>query len=224
MTTLKRGTPKQPKPAKRLHASAGDATADCQEQFNIQIALRATVPQSAKFIATPGLATMFNTWSTSTDNAQALYKEIIAAESVLEQKYTSLGTLMLQYKNDRDAFLVGAAGVCDNEDDIRAFGLKTKSGRRRIEVAVPGDLHVTFGDTIGELTVRWPRIEGAAAYIAELTSAEPDLETGWSQCYAGSGSSFRLTGLTMGQKIWLRVRSLAKKPSAWSKPIEVIVR
>jgi hypothetical protein len=226
MPTLKRNsTPKQPQRAKRIQPSAGDATADCQEQFNIQIGLRTTVPKSPKYTASPNLATTFDTWSTSTDKAQFLYKDIIATESSLKQMYTSLGTLMLQSQVDRDAFLVAVSGVCDNEDDARSFGLHTKGGKRRhIEAGAPSDLHVVFTDVVGDFTVRWSRVDGAGAYVAEQCSGAPELETSWAQCYMGSAPSFKMTGLTLGQKLWFRVKSIGKKPSAWSEPTAVIVR
>ena len=224
MTRLKKSTPKQPKSAKRVRPLAGDASADCQEQFNIQIALRATVPKSPKYTARPNVETTFNTWSTSTDKAHDLYKGILADESALKQKYTSLGSLMLQYEVDRDAFLVAVSGVCDNDEDARSFGLKTRATRRHVEAGAPGDVHGVFSDVVGDFTVRWSRVDGAGAYIVELSSGPPESEASWTQCYIGSRASFKMTGFTLGQKIWFRARSIGKKPSAWSEPTAVIVR
>jgi hypothetical protein len=226
MSTSKRSsTPKQPDRAKRIQALAGNADADCQEQFNVQIGLRTSVPKSPKYTANPNLATTFDAWSGATDKAQGVYKEIIATETGLKQLYTSLSGLMLQYRLDRDTFLVMVSGVCESEDDAKSFGLQTKSVRRRhIEAGVPGDVHVVFGDVGGDFTLRWSRVDGAAAYVAEQSSAEPEHEASWAQCYMGSAPSFKMTGLTVGQKLWFRLRSIGKKPSAWSAPTAVIVR
>ena len=226
MPKLKRkSAPKQPQPPKRIQPKAGDASADCQEQFSIQLALRTTVPKSSKYTASPNIATTFEAWSAATDKAQVLYNNIQATESTLGQMYNSLGGLMLQYKVERDAFLVAVSGVCDTEEDARSFGLQTTSGRRRhIEAGAPDDLHVVFTDVVGDFTMRWTRVDGASAYIAEQCSGDPELETSWVQCYVGSAPFFKMTGLTVGQKLWFRVRSIGKKLSVWSEPTAVIVR
>jgi hypothetical protein len=221
----RKSTPKQPERAKRVQPLAGDSGADCQEQFNVQIGLRTTVPKSPKYTASPNIATTFDAWTTSTDKAQTVYKDIIATEKNLKQMYTSLSGLMLQYRVDRDTFLVTVSGVCDSDEDAKSFGLQTKSvGRRRIDAGVPGDVHAIFSDVGGDFTVRWSRVDGAGAYVAEQCSADPEHEASWAQCYMGSAPSFKMTGLTVGQKLWFRVRSIGKKPSAWSAPIALIVR
>lgn len=224
MSLKKSSTPKQTRPARRVRPIAGDASADCQEQFNSQISLRATVPQSPKFSASPSVATTFAAWSASTDKAQTSYREIIATESTLEQMYTSLAGHMLQYTINRDAFLVAVSGVCDSDEDAKTFGLRTRTSRRRVEAEAPSEVQAICGDVVGDLTVRWPSIKGAGAYIAEQCSGDPKLESSWSQCYTGTGPSFKMTGCTLGQQIWIRVRSIGKTPSAWSEPKAVIVR
>lgn len=225
MSALKRSsTPKRPRPAKRIRPMAGDASADCQEQFNIQVGLRTTVPQSPKFTVNPAVATTFTAWSATTDKAQASYRSIIALQSTLEQTYTSLGALMLQYGIDRDAFLVAVSSVCENDEDARAFGLSARSRQSRAAAGVPVDLRFVFGDVVGELAVRWPPIPGAAAYIAEQSSGDPALQANWTQCYAGTAAFFKITGLTLGQKLWFRVRSIGKGLSAWSEPSDVTAR
>ena len=221
----RKSTPKQPERAKRIQPLAGDAAADCQEKFNVQIGLRTAVPKSPKYTASPNIATTFDAWSASTDKAQTVYKEIIVTETNLKQLYTSLSGLMLQYRIDRDKFLVTVSGVCDSVEDARSFGLQTKSsGRRHIDAEAPGDAHAIFSDVVGDFTMRWSRVDGAGAYVAEQCSADPEHEASWAPCYMGSAPSFKMTGLTLGQKLWLRVRSIGKKPSAWSAPIAVIVR
>jgi hypothetical protein len=218
------GIPKQPKPAKWVRLKAGDAAADCQGKITIQKRLRATVPLSPKFAISPAVGTTFTAWSAVTDKAEVLHQSIIDAESTIEQMYTSLSVLMLQYKLARDGFLVAAENVCENEDDARAFGLLPAADAKRLDAEAPDTLHFVFGDVVGDVTVRWPRVPGAGAYIAEQSSVDPPTDASWVKCYMGKSPSFKMTGLTLGQKLSFRVMSIGRTLSAWSAPTSVVVR
>jgi hypothetical protein len=223
MALKKRGVPKQPKVATRIQIVVPDANADVQGKINVQQGLRVTVPKSSKYDPDSPVATSFDGWTATTDKAEALYQGIIKAESVLEQLYTSLGTVMGQYALDRDVFIAAVRGVCENEADAKEFGLDVSTHRRRVDAAVPDAPHFSFGDVGGSLTVRWPAVLGAGAYIAEQRVEAPTDES-WEQCYMGRSPFFKLASLTLGKKLWFRVRAIGKTPSAWSDPSLVVVR
>ena len=217
-------TPKQPSPVKRVKLRAGDGKADCQGKINIQRGLRVTVPKSPKYKEDPSVEVAFEVWTETTDKVEEIHQRIINAESALKQMYTSLGSLLHQYKIDRDVFLVAAERVCVNELDAKEFGLLTTASVKHIDAETPGELRVRFGRTAGDLSVRWRRVPGAGAYVAQQSSVDPPTEASWVECYAGTRPSFKLTGHTLGEKLFLRIKSLGKTPSAWSEPTAVIVR
>lgn len=223
MALKKIGVPKQPKAATRIQIVVPDANADFRGKINIQQGLRATVPKSSNYEPNSPVATSFDGWTATTDKADALYQSIIKAESALEQLYTSLGTMMGQYALDRDTFIVAVRGVCKNEADAKEFGLTASTHRRRVDAAVPDAPHFIFGDVGGELTVRWPAVHGAGAYVADQR-ADASTDESWAQCYMGRRPFFKLASLALGERLWFRVRAIGHTPSAWSGPACVVVR
>ena len=129
---------------------------------------------------------------------------------------------MSQFGLDRAAFLLVAETACHTADEAKALGLSTPAERKTVEAAAPGELHFIFGDP-GELTTRWPSVPGAGSYVGEL-SDDPTTEESWKQCYMGTSPFFKLTGLPVGERRWLRIRSVGKTPSAWSAPSSVVTR
>lgn len=222
-TKKKIGVPKQPEPIKRVRITAPDAGVDCQGRITIQKGLRVIVPQSPKYAPNSRLATAFDAWSATTDKAAVIYQNIIDTEAQLESLYTSLGTVMGQFSIDRDGFVVAAQAVCQNEDDASALGLATAAARKSVDAESPSDIRFIFSRVMGELTVRWPLVPGAGAYAAEQ-SVDPPSAASWVDCYMGKAPSFKLTSLTPGQKLWVRVKAIGKTPSAWSDPVSVVAR
>jgi hypothetical protein len=219
-----KGIPKQPKPANRIRITNPDANAEHRGKIDIQKGLRTTVPHSPKYSTTSPVATTFDAWTATNDKADKIYESIITASSNLEQLYTSLGTMMGQYAIDRDAFLVAARAVCNNEDDAKSFGLSTPTHRRQFDAVPPSALHFAVGGVPGDLAVRWPAVRRAGAYVAEQCAGNAPTDAGWVQCYMGRPPSFKLTQLTLGETLWFRVRSVGKTLSAWSDPAFVVVR
>jgi len=217
------GVPKQPKPSKRARTTIADGNADFQGKINIQNGLRAIVPLSPKVAQYPALGTTFDAWSATTDKAAVLYKTIIETEATLEQLFGSLGTIMGQYSLDRASFLLAAQMACPTADEAKALGLSTIAERKSLVAGAPVTLNFIFGDVAGDLTTRWSRVPGAGAYVGEQ-SVDPPTEESWEQCYMGKSPSFKLTGLPVGEKLWFRIRSVGKTPSAWSAPAFVVTR
>jgi hypothetical protein len=87
------------------------------------------------------------------------------------------------------------------------------------------NVSITAGDSEGRLDLQWDPVRGAKNYEIQM-STDPNVTTGWSLVDTSSASKLTLTGLTSGQKIWLRVRAKAPKKvndGAWSDPATKIV-
>jgi hypothetical protein len=220
MATKKAGVPKQPKPARRVRVKLGDGNADFQGKTNIQKGLRATAPQSPKF--TPAVKVTLDTWSASTDKAVVLYDDIIKQEAALEQSYGTLGTVLLQVGLDRDAFINAVQNVCTSTADAKSFGADAIGGGKHVEPAAPVEIRQIQTDLQGANKIRWPSEPGAASYMAEA-SADPPTASSWTGCHTGMSPFFVYAGAP-GQKVWFRICSIGKAPSAWSTPFLVILR
>jgi hypothetical protein len=56
-----------------------------------------------------------------------------------------------------------------------------------------------------------------------LADLDPPTATSWASCYTGMSPFFLLTG-SPGDKVWIRIASVGKAPSAWSAAFLVILR
>jgi hypothetical protein len=199
----------------------GDSKADFQGRTTVQLGLRATAPQSPKF--TPAVKTALDTWSKSTDQAQALYTNIINSEASLEQSYTTLGTLLVQVGHDRDGFITAVQNECTSSADAKGFGAGAVEPGKHVEPVPPGVVRQVPTSLSGTAKVRWPSEPGAASYIAQQSTADPPTEASFVQCYLGMSPFFELTG-GPAQKVWIRIASVGKAVSAWSTPFQVVLR
>ena len=85
------------------------------------------------------------------------------------------------------------------------------------------NLNVTASENDGQLDVQHDPVSGGRTYELQLTSVDP--VTGpWVAQGANTSSRCTLTGLTSGQRVWLRVRAVGVNgPGAWSDPYTKIV-
>jgi hypothetical protein len=220
MPAKKPGTPRQPKAATRTRITLDDSKADFQGRANIQIGLRTTAPKSPKF--TPAIQLVLNTWSASTDQATAQYTAIINAEAALEQMYGVLGTTLLQVNLDRTAFVTALENVCANADDAKGFGASAVTHGTYLPPVPPVAIRQVATDVAGSNRVRWPSEPHAGSYQAER-SVDPPTASSWVPCYTGTSPFFILTGAPQ-DRVWVRICSVGRAPSAWSTPFLVILR
>ncbi len=220
MPAKKAGTPKEPKPAPHVRISLGDSNADFQGRVNVQLGLRATAPQSPKFTAV--VKAPLDLWSGNTDQARALYTSIINAEAALEQMYGTLGTTLLQVNLNREAFINALQTVCANADDAKSFGANTVVRGVYVPPGPPAAIRQIATTTPGNNKVRWPSEPHAGSYMVQR-SVDPPTATSWVGCYTGTPPFFLLTG-SPGDRVWVRVCSVGREPSAWSAAFLVILR
>jgi hypothetical protein len=109
---------------------------------------------------------------------------------------------------------------------IESAGMSVKSVAAPIgQLEQVQNVSITAGDSEGRLDLQWDPVRGAKNYQIQ-TSTDPNVPTGWSLKDTSSASKLSLTGLTSGQKVWLRVRAKASKnvhDGAWSDPATKIV-
>jgi hypothetical protein len=215
------GVPKEPKKAKGVTVTLGDSRADFQGKVNIQKSLRTAAPQSPKI--NPAITAALNTWSKDTDQAVTVYASIIDQEKALEQSYGQLGNLLLQMGLDRQAFITAVQGVCVNDADAKSFGCNQRVRSPHVEPVAPAAIRQIDTGVVGTDKIRWPSEPGAASYMAEVSTADPPTPTSWAGCYTGMSPFFTYTG-PPGQRVWFRICSVGKAPSAWSTPFMVILR
>ena len=78
------------------------------------------------------------------------------------------------------------------------------------------NLAVTGGDDEGELDLTCDPVEGARTYEVETSLLAPPNAV-WTRAHQGTTSKASLSGLTSGQRMWLRMRAIGVKgPGAWS--------
>lgn len=107
---------------------------------------------------------------------------------------------------------------------ILSAGMDTKSVAAPIGVPeMVASLALTASDNEGELDAQWDPVRGAKSYEMEI-SADPITASSWVMRPSVPKSLAKLTGLTSGSKVWVRVRAMgAAGPGAWSDPATKIV-
>jgi hypothetical protein len=107
---------------------------------------------------------------------------------------------------------------------IQSAGMDVKAVNA--PVGVPGqvlNLTLTMGDMDSELDATWDRVRGAKSYEMQI-SLESMTPTSWTNLPSVTKSAAKLTGLTSGQRVWLRVRAVgAAGHGGWSDPATKIV-
>jgi hypothetical protein len=85
------------------------------------------------------------------------------------------------------------------------------------------NLRLTHGDQEGWVDVAWNRIKSARSYMVEL-SADPLGPNTWQPNQIAPRSTCTIKGLTLGAKVWVRVRAVGgESPGLWSDPATIIV-
>lgn len=85
------------------------------------------------------------------------------------------------------------------------------------------NLRLTAGDLDGALDGAFDPEELANIYEVQITTTDP-VNGPWTTVLNPTASTFQLTGLTSGTRVWVRVRAHgAKGPGPWSDPATKIV-
>ena len=130
--------------------------------------------------------------------------------------------------------LRGELGTCAKAAELESGGdpvMLTGGGFDLIEAPVETTspppkvehLAVSAGDAEGSVDGTFDAQENISHYEVECTTADP-INGPWTSVLQPTASSFHLTGLTSGQRCWIRVRAHnVKGPGAWSDPATKIV-
>ena len=85
------------------------------------------------------------------------------------------------------------------------------------------NLRLTAGDEAQALDGSFDPEELAYTHDVQLTTVDP-VNGPWTTVLTPTASVFKLTGLTSGQRVWVRVRGVGSQgPGPWSDPFTKIV-
>ncbi len=84
--------------------------------------------------------------------------------------------------------------------------------------AQPQGLAATAGDNDGAMDLSWDPVSDAASYALEK-SPDPPTANSWTHAGVSTKSTFTITGLQSGARLWFRVAAVnAAGQGAWSDP------
>jgi hypothetical protein len=182
------------------------------------------VPQSAHFNDDPGIKTMFDKWTTVTDQLAAADLSLGQALSEVSSARSTEGTLRAQFIATAEAFFGFLQNVfLDDGSALQSFGLAIKGARGPTPVVtVPVKLRVRpIKGLPGHYTVRWHLVKGAGLYEVQR-SPDPEAEATFAGAYEGTRAEYTDSG-QVGQIVWFRVRARGATVSDWSAPVRYIV-
>lgn len=151
---------------------------------------------------------------TADSTAQTARAAAKTATSVRDQKESALDLLVTQLA----AHVESVSG--DDETKILSAGMDVRatSAPGSEPPRQPQGVAATEGDHSGEIDVQWDRISNARSYVVE-SSTDPNNPALWKQALVVTTSHATLSGLTSGQRYWVRVAAVnAKGQSGWSDP------
>jgi hypothetical protein len=106
-----------------------------------------------------------------------------------------------------------------DEAIIQSAGMDVRAAPGTIGIPSPSQaLGATAGDHDGQMDLSWDPVVEAASHVLE-TSPDPLTATSWSHVGVSTKSSFTVTGLQSGSRIWFRVAAINPAgQSGWSDP------
>lgn len=130
----------------------------------------------------------------SYDSATAARQTSEERTSIMEQKETTLDAILskeanyVENKSNGDEAIILSSGMSTRAKPVPATS-----------IGMATDVSLSTGDRDGELFGRWNRVDGAKAYIGEI-SPDPPTPTSWKQAGVVTNSSMTITGLVSGTK------------------------
>ena len=154
----------------------------------------------------------------SESEAQIARQEAKAKTTTRNNKEDGLGQLMTQAV----VYVTAIAG--GDEEIIQSAGMDVRAVTRpAIPPEQPPALGATAGDHDGSMDLSWDPVVEAASYIIEM-SPDPPTATSWKHLGVSTKSTFTVTGLPSGTRVWFRVAAVnANGQSPWSDPATKIV-
>jgi len=164
------------------------------------------------------ITTAANELETAFADVQAVRQEAKAKTTIQNTKEDVLNKLVSQ-----SAGYVTAVGGGD-EAIVQSAGMNLRAPRAAVGVpSQPQALAATAGDHDGTMDLSWDPVVEAASYVIE-TSPDPPTATSWKHLGVSTKSSFTVTDLVSGSRVWFRVAAInAAGQSNWSDPATKIV-
>ena len=154
--------------------------------------------------------TLAQTKLTASDNAAAASKQATADKDVAIE---ALKAMAMQ--------IVGYVDLTANGDESKILSAGLSVRATKAPQSVPNqvaNLSLTTGDNEVSLDAHWDS-QGNASSFEVQKSADPFTATSWTTADTVTKSSTTLTGLTSGNRMWVRVRAInSAGKGAWSDP------
>lgn len=156
-----------------------------------------------------------------------------ASEQAIKDNGVTLANLRSTATADADALLAGFEQIALSAEGI-ALGDETKLSTTGFNLTTPGgsnpsvditqveNFTLTAGDFDGQVDGQCDPVNGARTYNVQLC---PDINLAqWQDQPDTPNTQFSITGLTSGQRVWVRMRAYGTKgPGPWSDPATKIV-
>jgi hypothetical protein len=151
-------------------------------------------------------------------DVQAARQEAKTKTTIQNTTEDTLDRLMTQLAGYVTAVAAG------DEAKIQSAGMDVRAAPGTITIPSPPQaLAATAGDHDGQMDLSWDPVAGAASYVLE-TSPDPPTPTSWKHAGVSTKSTFTLTNLPSGSRIWFRVAAVnTAGQSGWSDPATKIV-
>ena len=179
--------------------------------------IKTSMTGNASFTAPNPTLTVFGTKITDATTKVAAYNaSVTASQTAMSDRDTSLEALR-QTMRQLAAYVENISG--GDAVKIESAGMGVRSAATKVGVPAQAlNLVLTEGDFEGTLDAAWDAVYGASSYEIQ-TSPDPMTATSWTFKMTSPKSSATLPALTMGARVWVRVRAIgAAGPGPWSDP------
>lgn len=151
-------------------------------------------------------------------DVQAARQEAKTKTTIQNTKEDVLDKLISQ----EAGYVTAVAG--GDEAIIQSAGMDVRAAPGTSAIpAQPQALGATAGDRDGQMDLSWDPVVNATSYVLE-TSPDPPTGTSWKHLGVSTKSSFTVTDLVSGSRIWCRVAAVnAAGQGGWSDPATKIV-
>ncbi len=165
---------------------------------------------------------------------EAKRSDSAAAEQAIKDNEVTMKQLRTAATEKADVLLEGfeilalaCEGVALGREEplsTTGFGTTTPGGPGpSVDMTQPQNFSITAGDFDGRIDGHCDPVLGARGYNIQITFAMTETPV-WQDRDDSPNTQFSLTGLTSGQRVWVRMRAFGTKgPGPWSDPATKIV-
>jgi Fibronectin type III domain len=164
------------------------------------------------------ITTAANELDQAASDVQAARQEAKTKTTIQNAKEDALDKLISQ----EGGYVTAVAGGDEAIIQSASMDVRAAPGASAIP-AQPQALSATAGDRDGQMDLSWDPVVSATSYVLE-TSLDPPTATSWKHLGVSTKSSFTVTDLVSGSRVWFRVSAVnAAGQSGWSDPATKIV-